>query len=106
VTRASECGEAADDECQVVEAGGRVLLQKASGPARAGAAVAAGVLLRDERDEVERLVQRERAELSRGRFCDEQVLALYSSAEDRPWMALRRQFVLSGAGGVADGSAR
>ena len=56
------------------------------------------ILLRDQRDELERLVERHDADLAGGRFGDEEVAAVDRSLEDGPRMSLCCRACLSGAG--------
>jgi hypothetical protein len=86
VLRAAEGGETAGEKCDVVEAGVRVGVQIAAKPPCACAAVAMRALVRDQVDELEQLAERRPAELSEGRFGDEQVAVLAGSLEERTRM--------------------
>ena len=101
VLRASERREVADDVREVVESGAGVVVEVAPHPAGSGAAVAAGILVGDQGDELERLVEADLSDLACRRLRDEQVAALDRSLKDGPRMSLCCRACLSGAGGQA-----
>ena len=71
VARSAESGEAADDERKIVESRCRMLLEEAACPSGARPSVTTCIVLRDQRDELERLPERHLADLPRGRLSDE-----------------------------------
>jgi hypothetical protein len=86
VLRTAEGGETPGEERDVVEAGVRVGVQIAPKPPCACAAVAMRALVRDQVDELEQLAERRPAQLSEGRFRDEQVAVFTGSLEERTRM--------------------
>jgi hypothetical protein len=106
VRGAAERGERSGGERRLLDRGRRVLLEEAEEPAGRGARTAARVLQRDQRRQVERLEQRDAAELAHRRLGDEQVPAGDRSLEDGPRMTLCFRQCLSGAGGASERSPR
>ena len=68
--RASERRQVADDVCEIIEAGARVVLEVAPDPSGCRPAVTPGVLMRDQGDELERLLEIDLSQFARPRFGD------------------------------------
>jgi hypothetical protein len=88
VARATERRQATDSESEVVEPCGRMLVEEPACPSGARSSVAACVVLRDQRDELERLTERHLADLPSGRLSHEQVATLDRPVERRSWVSL------------------
>jgi len=101
VVRPAQDAEAADDERKLVERRRVRLLEPPPRPARRRALEPSTVAQRVQRDEVERLGDRESTELARGRLGDDQVLALDRSTEDALRMALGGRAISSPGAGAA-----
>jgi hypothetical protein len=91
VARSSERREATDNESEVVEPCGRILVEESACPSCACPSVSAWIVLCDERDELEGFAERDLADLAGGRLSDEQIPALDRTVEGRSRMSLRRQ---------------
>jgi hypothetical protein len=86
VLRSAECGEAAGEEGDVVEAGVGIRVEIPPQPPGARATVTVRALVGDQVDELEQLPERRPAELSEGCFGDEQIPVLAGSLEQRTRM--------------------
>ena len=95
---ASERRQAPDDVREVVETCAGIVIEVPPDPPSRSSSVTPGVLMRDQCDELERLVESDLSGLACSRFRAEQVPALDRSMEYGPRMSLCSRTCLPGAG--------
>jgi hypothetical protein len=89
--------QARDEQPDIFERRLLVLIQVEAEPASGEAPVTVRLLPCHQRCQLERLGDRDAADLSRGHLCEDEVAALKRPPEDRPRVALRRsRLLLSG----------
>jgi hypothetical protein len=95
ILRSRERSQIPYEQRDILERRLLVFLEPEAQPAGGEAAVAIGLLTPDQGRELERLGDRDAADLPRGHLCDHEVSALERSLKDRSRMPLGRQLRLS-----------